>query len=245
MFSTYAIAETCNSDQYQAPNVGYVMPTPVPYPILNYLNTYSNLITSEFQLPNMVDFVTMLTDGFNKNRYLLSTFPTIFDVDVAIGNQLDIVGQWIGISRDISPSVSNVFFSWDTQGLGWDGGFWQDIYSVGGISILPDPQYRNLLKARIALNSWTGSIPDILSALQTAFPNLQFFIQDNQDMTMTILVYGNIDPLTQVLITNGYFDIRPSGVELTFETSSIFFAWDLDNTYFQGFDLGNWPTVLT
>ena len=245
MYGTYSLSETSISDLYQAPNIGFVQTTPIPYPILNYTNTYSDLLTSEFQLPNMKAFVTLLTDGFNTNRYLLKSLINLFDIDTAIGDQLDILGQWIGISRNISPAINNIFFSWDSPGLGWDLGFWQDIYSQNGISILPDPQYRNLLKARIALNNWTGNIPDIISALTTAFPNLQFFIQDNQDMTMNLLVVGNIDPLTQVLIKNGYFDIRPSGVQLTFETSSIFFAWDLENTYFQGFDLGNWPTVLT
>jgi hypothetical protein len=51
--------------------------------------------------------------------------PQQFDLDVAIGTQLDQTGLWIGRSRFISTPIEDVYFSWDVDGLGWEQGLWQ------------------------------------------------------------------------------------------------------------------------
>lgn len=43
-----------------------------------------------------------------------------FDIDTAVGVQLDTLGLWIGRSRIVSQPISGVYFSWDTDGLGYD-----------------------------------------------------------------------------------------------------------------------------
>ena len=47
-----------------------------------------------------------------------------------------------------------------------------------------------------------------------------------------------IDGLTQALLNDGYFDIRPTGVQITYSSNTIFFGFDLDTTIIKGFDLG-------
>ena len=99
---------------------------------------------------------------------------------------------------------------------------------------------RAIIKSKIALNQWDGDIPDALNAIQGALPYNGFFIQDNQDMSMLLGITGPITPLVQALITRGYFDIRPAGVQISYETSSTFFGWDIEITTISGWDVGSW-----
>lgn len=210
---------------------------------------YTSLITSEHQKTKFQALVSLLTGSIDANTQLINSMPALFDLDAAIGQQLDYVGQWIGFSRYISPSVSNVFFSLDTSGLGLDQGVWQDVNSSAGLTVLPDDAYRNLLYARIALNQWDGSISAAINILQLAFPNNAILIQDNQDMTMNVGVTGTLDALTQALLTRGYFNARPCGVQVTtYYTNSVanapFFGLDVENSLISGLDVGAWAIPL-
>ncbi|MCV5604282.1 DUF2612 domain-containing protein, partial [Escherichia coli] len=71
---------------------------------------------------------------------------TAFDIDSAVGVQLDILGLWIGRSRVVSQPISGVYFSWDTDGLGYDQGVWQGPYDPdSGYMYLSDETYRVIL----------------------------------------------------------------------------------------------------
>ncbi|MCV5580141.1 DUF2612 domain-containing protein, partial [Escherichia coli] len=84
----------------------------------------------------------------------------------------------------IVEPISGVYFSWDTDGLGYDQGIWQGPYDPdSGYTTLSDETYRIILKAKIAINNWDGrndSLPPILDAA-TAGSGLKMQIVDNQD----------------------------------------------------------------
>ena len=81
-----------------------------------------------------------------------------FDIDTAVGVQLDMLGLWIGRSRIVSQPISGVYFSLDTDGLGFDQGVWQGPYDPdSGYTALSDETYRVILKAKIAINNWDGT----------------------------------------------------------------------------------------
>lgn len=114
-----------------------------------------------------------------------------FDIDTAVGKQLDILGEWIGRKRRVSTPISGVYFSWDTEKLGWDQGVWQGPFDPDdGFLDLSDEVYRLVLKVKIAINHWNGqndTLPDILdSAL--AGSGLRIAIVDNQDMSISIWI---------------------------------------------------------
>ena len=204
---------------------------------------YTTLITNGWKnSPKFNQLVSLLTACINNNTQIVNQFPTLFDVDVAVGDQLTKTGQWIGIGRDLNSPITNIWFEWDTPGLGWDQGYWQgqEIFS-NALTSIPDPEYRAVLKAQIALNTWDGDINAAVTALKIALPNNGFIIQDNMDMTMNVMVTGVVTPLVQALVGLGYFNIRPAGVYLNAPTTSVcFFGWDTENTNISGWDVGYW-----
>ncbi|MFO3917923.1 DUF2612 domain-containing protein [Klebsiella aerogenes] len=114
-----------------------------------------------------------------------------FDIDTAVGKQLDILGEWIGRKRRVSTPISGVYFSWDTEKLGWDQGMWQGPFDPDdGYLDLSDEVYRLVLKVKIAINHWNGqndTLPDILDSALVG-SGIRMAIIDNQDMSISILI---------------------------------------------------------
>jgi hypothetical protein len=145
---------------------------------------YTNLVPPQHaDKPLFMAWVSYLSQPFVDNQNLLITFPNIFDIDVAVGQQLDMLGVKIGLSRQLQTLLTNVFFSLDTPGLGLDQGVWQGSYdATTGITVLDDDHYRILLKARIAANNWDGTIPGAYTAWNTIFQpeGYQILIQNGR-----------------------------------------------------------------
>ncbi|MDB5444985.1 MAG: hypothetical protein JWQ97_302 [Phenylobacterium sp.] len=211
------------------------------------MSAYTDLITSEHA--DKVRFVATVdasTKPFADLAAVLDAMSGAFDLDSAVGAQLDIVGQWVGISRQVVIPIAAAYFSWDTAGLGWDRGFWRRPFDpTQGITSLPDEPYRTLLRATVALNQWDGTLPSAQAAIAPVFPNNPVAISDNQNMTMTVIVSGpSPDPVTVALLTGGYLALRPGCIGISYLFSSAppapVFGWDVVNSYFGGWDQGAW-----
>ncbi|SQC91538.1 Protein of uncharacterised function (DUF2612) [Cedecea neteri] len=101
--------------------------------------------------------VDLSTRPFTETVNTTESLINAFDIDTAVGVQLDALGKWIGRSRVVSQPISGVYFSWDTDGLGYDQGVWQGPYDPdAGYTSLGDETYRIILKAKIAMNNWDG-----------------------------------------------------------------------------------------
>lgn len=144
----------------------------------------------------------------------------LFDLDTAVGQQLDFLGQWIGAPR-LVELPNNVYFSFDIAGLGFDQAPWWAPGDPLFTSIsLPDAQYRTLLKARVVNNQWNGSIPNAYLIWDTLFAGTgyQVYIIDNGNMTMQLGLTASGTPpdaLTLALFTGGYLDVKPVGVRIS------------------------------
>lgn len=215
------------------------------------MSIYNKLIIGEFQKsPNFNAIVDLLTSALQTNTDLVNSFQTLFDLDTAVGQQLDYTGQWIGITRNITPAITNVFFSFDIDHLGFDEGYWQGKYSYGGVTTLTDDVYRRLLYAKVMVNQCDGTIPGAIQALKMVFPDNDVFIKDNQDMTMDIILSGSLTPMVIALLKRGSFNSRPTGVLVNdYHMASTryqpLFAFDLNTPLLAGFDIGVWSEPLS
>lgn len=210
---------------------------------------YLNLITSEYRLqPNYISMVSFGSSIYVYIQQLLASMIPLFDVDVAVGQQLDIIGQWVGISRNVSIPISNVYFTWNsTASLGWNFGIWQSSTDASTVTVLPDDVYRTLIRAKIAANHWDGTTNGAYAIWDAIFPTVKILIQDNQNMTYDLAFVGApIDSLTIALVTGGYIPLRPEGVLVSSYVFPIdsgpLFGFDIETAYIEGFDEGSFGT---
>lgn len=219
-------------------------------PVLGPINAaqYTNLITTEHATkPNFVATVALLVQPFVDLQNQLLLFQLLFDLDHAVGQQLDFIGQWIGPTRQIPIPLTNVFFTWGTAGLGWGQGVWlAPGQSTSGLTILDDNSYRMLLRGTIVQNNWDGTVPGMYNILNIVFAGapFQILIQDNQDMSMTVIILSGtmIDAVSMALLTNGFIIPRPAGVHITGynQVAAPIFGWGIQNSLVSGWGSGNW-----
>ena len=211
-------------------------------------NDYLDLIPSANR--QKAKFIAMVKQGVavpvHIQNLLLSMIEK-FDVEHAVGDQLDIIGQWAGVSRNVSIPVAGVYFSWDGTDpyLGWDFGSWADSLQPTTITTLPDDAYRTLIRARIAANSWDGTTEGAYAIWDEVFPTITILIQDYQNMSYDMaFVGGIIDALTLALLTGGYIPLKPEAIRInnyiTPVDDSPLFAWDTESDFLAGWDAGSW-----
>lgn len=212
------------------------------------VSKYLALITSAFQgKPNFTGVITADVSVPVQVQEVLASMIDLFDVDLAVGDQLDIIGQWVGVSRDVQVPINDVYFSWDSGAfLGWEYGSWRPPSDPANITVLPDDAYRTLIRARIAANRWDGTTTGAYAVWDAIFTAFTILIIDKQDMSYDLaLVGGIVDSLTLALLTGGYLPLKPEGVRINqvlvpVDTNPAF-AWDLVETdLVAGWDTGSW-----
>jgi len=214
------------------------------------IQDYIDLVPSQHRdKPNFIATLTSLIQPFVDLQNI--DFNTAFDIDFAVGKQLDIIGEWVGVSRRISTPITGVYFSWDdTELTGWDSGTWQGEFDpTSGLQDLPDDSYRTLLKAKIAANKWDGTIENAYSIWKEVFVNSFIIIEDLQNMSINIGVAGQrLNAVELALLTEGYIPLKPMGVKVNYymisESGGALFGWDIENDVIAGWDESSWAKEI-
>lgn len=210
------------------------------------ISPYLGLVASEHQdQPNYNAFISVFLQGMADAAAIAASLTETFDLDTAVGVQLDRVGQWIGQTRILRIPITGAFFSWDIDTIGWDQGIW---FVPGdesdSIVALPDEQFRALLKATALANRWDGSVSMAEECWGILFAGTPFqvLIIDNMDMSMDLYLFGGVvDPVTQALFEGGYLNLKPVGVRVNYHTiGGPVFGLDMENDAIKGFDEGDW-----
>ncbi|NOU95580.1 DUF2612 domain-containing protein [Paenibacillus sp. LMG 31456] len=165
------------------------------------IDDYLGLITSQHKVqPKFKAWLSSALSIVNDNFAMTVGIPSSFDIDTAVGNQLDVLGIIVGRNRTLN------------------------FQPAGGSSpVLDDENYRLALKAKIAQNQWDGTIPQVYEIWNSLFPDVNLIVIDNQDMTMSALVDGQLDPIATELVAARYIIPKPAGVEVTIiDVSNVF-----------------------
>ncbi len=100
---------------------------------------------------------------------------------------------------------------------------------------LNDDNYRLVLKAKIIHNQWKGTKKELYDFWALYFPLNPILLQDNQDMSMDVTIYGMESQLQQDLVRYGYIFPKPAGVRINFNfPNEAVFAFGYDNQYMKG-----------
>lgn len=189
----------------------------------NYEDTeyYVKLLTSQYQLAeNFKDWLRHHIDMSKDTMECANDMNNQFDIDFALGVQLDMIGQIVGINRVLPFQPSD-----------------------GSDPRLDDDTYRMLIKATIARNHWDGQLYSIEQQWLTIFPNTSIVVIDNQDMTLTVSVSGDISELLQDMIENDLIITRPQGVAINYTwaiTAKKKFCYDMSTMGYGGYNEAAW-----
>ena len=180
---------------------------------------YLSLIPSQYQnSPKFLAFVKALLAPFDDVTNCLYLFSWAFDLNNAVGDQLDIIGQIVGAARHLN---------------------FQPRFGVS--AILDDATYRILILATIARNQWDGQTDSLQAAWLKLFPGGRLTIIDNQNMTFDVLLSGTFTTLIEDLITNDLIVPRPETVLCNYIFATLpIFGFDFENAFIAGFDTGEW-----
>lgn len=158
------------------------------------IDKYLNNITSQHR--DRPKYIAWLSSSLNiiDHAYIMTkNMDNDFDLDNAIGNQLDVLGQIIGRKRTLTFQPLN----------GFD-------------PIMDDETYRLVLKAKVAMNNWDGKLESAYEIWNNIFDDIGMQLQDNQDMSLTAYVTGYVNQIRQDLIQHGYIVPKPEGVRINY-----------------------------
>ena len=224
------------------------------------LGYYIQLIPSwNSDKPRFVNTLAALLQPMADAQAMLEKLNADFDIDTAIGVQLDQVGQWVGNSRWVMVPITDVYFAfdWEDQHVGFDQGVWFRPYDpVIGTKPLDDETYRKVLQFKAVANEWDGTTPSIVAALDQLFPDIAVNdLGDKRDglMSEEVLLPSSLSDLMIAVLVQDFF-IKPGGVRCNFYVSTAvgkpIFGFDVvwtetKHTAIAGFDLAAWGRYVT
>lgn len=182
-------------------------------------NYYRRLVTSEYRsAPKYQAMVqAVLKFGLEADEAAQAIVKQ-FDLEHAIGAQLDVLGEIVGVERLLNFQPKSV-----------------------ASPILTDEMYRFVIRCKIVKNHWDGTLKSLYVQWAELFPEVKLLqIQDLQDMSFNIVVVGEFDELKKELISHGYVVPKPEGVRINLitivDSSGIpQFAYDYNTLYMSGY----------
>lgn len=159
-----------------------------------------------------------------------------FNIDTAAGEQLDIIGKYVGVDRDVQVADTRPYFGFVTADyptepqnpngfviaasltINANGVWYETEFTNQSVSQLSDYQYRQLIKIKIATNSSDNTMASLQALIATFFDG-QLQVRDNKDMTMAYFYGLAIQLPLSVLQT---YLPRPMGVGITVDRNISF-----------------------
>ena len=166
-------------------------------------------------------------------------FPIIADqiaIDIAEGVNLDVIGQIVGVSRIISNSVFLTFFGFldnvnalnfgEEGNLSIGGRFYNEDEPFLASTVLPDLEYRLLIRAKITKNASNGTGQEIIDGLIFLFTvggvTPSIVMEDGiVSMTIKIAIGRTLTIVEKALITGIDILPRPMGVLISERVSFV------------------------
>ncbi len=215
---------------------------------------YLDLVTPYHRgKPNFSAILEALGESVVAARDVIAHLPEDFDLDEAIGAQLDVVGKWLGRSRDIPTPLPDPWFAFDMPLRGWDRGIWKGPYALGSSLVsLDDETYRKLLYAKRAANNWDGTRAGAEAAFRLLISNVThlLWLQDGFDMSDSVCIAQTLpDLLYLFLLEQNLIPVKSAGVKRYYLFTSVIgsplFGFDCQNSRVSGWDEGAWGVTAS
>jgi hypothetical protein len=175
---------------------------------MSFVSEYQDLLIKQYwEQPNATAEIELKAETWQRIFEWLDSFTNEFDVDLATGDRLDILGRIVGLSRVVPFVVDKINFGFD--GNPNARGFGDKFLIVNSAPFLDkferaytdlqlnDNDYRAFIKAKITKNASSAYIVteqyiSIQDVVNTAFNGLAYVI-DKQDMSLSLYISPTVD----------------------------------------------------
>lgn len=193
----------------------------------NLLNYYANLLIIQYNsLPKATQTIKCLTNVAVCDQFLIQ-LQTCFNLNIAVGNQLTILGKIVGAPRYIyGLDLSHSFFNFTRySGVPTSNGF--NRYTTPTDSQLisrwattttytsTDPELLALIKLRIIYNNYYESLGTIKTALWNQFKGA-IDVVDNFNSTITYNFSNPYHNVASICSYLGNIVPKPMGIGITY-----------------------------
>lgn len=158
------------------------------YTIQTLTNYYTALLAFQYRTsPKAIATMQILTKQAVAD-YMAQQLEECFQLSTAVGAQLDIIGKYIGVARNVGPAVGQTYHGMELYGGGGNihgfysyagevntGVVWlRYAYNSGPNTNLTDQAYRQALYLKILLNTCSESMATIEAGLYALFGTPNF-----------------------------------------------------------------------
>jgi len=155
---------------------------------------YLNRVISQHKIrPKFMSWLAAINELVEDTMNLYRSFDEAFNLETAVGAQLDVLGKIAGVDRLLN---------------------FEPVYAV---PLLSDEYYRMLIKAKISLNHWNGTTEGIFNLWDEIMGGYRLEVVDHQDMTMTLRVMNLSNLFESEFIARGYLAPKPQTVFVNYE----------------------------
>jgi len=165
-----------------------------------------------------------------------------YNIDNADSDQLDVIGDIVGVSRGYTSGITYVGSSFGGfEGVTVTSQFGGMQFTGAGYIIQPNTSniiYRSLIQAKIIKNNYNATIEDILRGLELITGHNNIELIDNEDMSFSINFNFKLNPL-QILILEVF------GKKIIQRPQGVRFDGYIDNLEITSFGNGQFGSTLS
>lgn len=192
----------------------------------------SRVIEQYRESPKFNAFLAGVLELSNEVEACLLQMQYLADIDIMTGANLDVIGVIVGVSRIVPNVVTLSWFGFQDTGtwatvFGEEGipnigsRFYEENESIFSTTLLQDPEYRLILRARIVKNNCACTPEDIIAGMRYIFnvPDIKYSDINTPGyagpkMSFSVAVGRPIFAYEQAIIT--VLDIlpRPAGTNI-------------------------------
>lgn len=148
--------------------------------------------------PRFMATLSTLLEKVDDGNATMRLMPLAFYVHEAIGAQLDVVAELVGCNRNFPP-----------------------VPIPGMAPTLDDDAFRTVILSKIIQNQWDGTNEGFQEIWQQTMQGvMDAKYTDNQDMSVSVDVRGQLQPVITELLLFGYIVPKPAGVQLNITVTS-------------------------
>ena len=184
----------------------------------------SRLATQFRESVNLIGYIYALIKESDALETVLNQILNERSLDVAIGEQLDVLGEIVGRSRVIERGIFVPFFGFfgTPNGNGFNTfPFYDGVSETISNGSLDDDIYRLYIRAKIASNQSSGTHEDFVTVFKLLFgQGTRLITEDLGNANANLIIFHSFTPEEEQLIINAKLNkILPlvAGVNYTFQ----------------------------